>query len=117
MKHYLEAIIDKISNDDEAVKEIIVDEEKRLSMQRSTDKLLNVSLFKELLSMDVSVELAKKTFSEAISIDGLAYTVEKITDEQVDALGVIERWKEDPDLVKRIQLIREILGKDPIDFD
>jgi hypothetical protein len=98
------------------VKEVIFDEEKRLNIQRATDKLLNISLFKELLAYDVSVDLAKKTFSEATSINGLAHAVESITDEQVDALNVIDHWKESPDVVEKIQKIREILGKEPIDF-
>lgn len=114
LKHYMEAIIEKLSTDDSSVKEVIVDEEKRLEIQRSTDKLLGISLFKHLLNYDVTVELAKQTFFEAVSINGLLESIEKITDSQLKASDIIEHWKERPEIVEKIHEIREILGKEPI---
>lgn len=117
LKHYLEAIINKMSTNGDPVSNVIHDEEKRLEEKRVFDKLMAISVFKELTEYDVSFEEAKLVFSQATTIDDLTVKVEKITDDQLDSRQVLAHWKGNPEIIEKIQKVREILGKEHLSFE
>jgi hypothetical protein len=117
LKHYMEAIIEKVSSGDQSVKDVISEEEKRLEDKRETDKLMHISIFSNLEVEGVSIEDIKNLYRNAESIDDIAREIESATEGKYTALKIIKHWKEKGEIVDKVNEIRSILKLSNLTFE
>jgi hypothetical protein len=116
LKRYLEEVVARVGDKKEA-KEIISEEEAKLSSSRVLAELAKLSPISDLKRYDVSVEAARDIFAGASSLTDLARRIERATNRKVKADAVILHWKENPQFVDNMNAVRKVLGLAPLTFE
>jgi hypothetical protein len=115
LKTYLEAIISKVSPEQET-KELIQSEQDRLDEEKRMREFFNLKVASNLIKYDLSHDGVKEIVGSAKSIKDFLHSVEKVSEGQVNAKRVIESWKKTPTYVDEFNKARSILGKPSLEF-
>jgi hypothetical protein len=116
LKRYLEEVVARVGDKKEA-KEIIGEEEAKLSSSRVLAELAKLAPVADLKRYGVSTEAARDIFASASSLADLAKRVERATNRKLEVDSVIEHWKEHPPSVENMNAVREVLGLAPLKFE
>ena len=113
LKHYMEEIVSKVSETEAG--EIIDKEEKRLKEYQKQKKFERHDFVEVLAHYGINREKAREMYTKANDLNELA----EILKENVQAYretDLIKTWKENPELVDKINEVREILSLSELDF-
>lgn len=116
LKRYLEEVVARVGNKEEA-KEIIDEEEAKLTSSRMLAELAKLSPIKDLDTIDVKTEKAREIFAAATSLNDLARRVEKVTNGKVNARNAIRHWRANPDIAQNMNDVRKLLELPFLDFE
>ena len=115
LKRYLEEVVARVGDKQEA-KEIISEEEAKLTSSRILAELAKLSPIEDLHPMGVSVDTARDIFASASSMDDLARRVEEATMGRVNAAGAISYWKGSAAIAGKMNEVRSLLGLPSLEF-
>jgi len=116
LKRYLEEVVARVGNKEQA-KEIIDEEDARLSDARELNELSKLTPIKELLEYNkVPVETARGIFSQATSLDDLAKRVAEATGRH-NADAIVSFWKDNPDRWENMNNVRALLRLPLLTFE
>lgn len=116
LKRYLEEVVSKVSEDD-AVR-IIKDEDKRLKETKIDMEFQDTDIVLELMHMNnLSLQQAKDVIRSVNTLDDFAKELERIGGKKFyEVKKLLRIWRENPDIIERINKPRNILGLKPLDF-
>lgn len=110
LKRYMEEIVAKVIGSKQDAKNIINAEDKRLEDKRQLNELSKMSQISELKAYDINVSVARQAFSNATSIEDLLDRLETESDGEFNAEQVLEFWIEKPDMIDKMNKVRQLLG-------
>ena len=114
LKRYLEVIVGRVGTRERA-REIIDEEQSRLSQTRELNELAKLSAIKDLKRYGVPIEVARDAFTTAQTLDDLANRVARLS-EDLDAAQIIEHWRKNPEFASNMNDVRKALGLPPLSF-
>ena len=100
----------------EEAKEIIGEEQAKLTSSRIITELAKLGPIRDLGEMNVSTEKARDIFSEATSLEDLAKKLEEATEGKVTASVLIPHWRKYPRWAKEMNEIRAYLELPKLGF-
>lgn len=116
MKRYLEEIVG--SSVEVRGEEIIAEEEARLKQRRVDDELRSVPMFVEILGHGVVPQVARQVFTDATSLDDLARRAKEAGGDKITPVDeLVEKWHQSEMFVNEVNVIRTILGREPLGFE
>lgn len=116
LQRYLEEVVSRVSNSPEDAHKIIKEENQRLKLQNRQREFGKGNMIRSLIEdYDVSIEEAEKIYTEASTIDDIAFKCAPYVGTDADRL--IAKWKVNSHFVDEINAAREILGLTSLDFD
>lgn len=121
LQRYMETVVSSVSKSPDEAKKIINLEKELLETEKNNRKFFNIPFIRKLnMLYDISRDDAKNCFTDAKSLDDLS---QKIHDKSRSKILVwhtedmIKNWKDNPNSVKELNNIREILKLNPLAFE
>jgi hypothetical protein len=115
LKRYLEEVVSRVGNKEEA-KEIIGEEQAKLTSSRILAELAKLGPIRDLREMNVSTEQARDIFASATTLDDLAKRLEAATGGAVKADVLIPHWKAHHRWPEEMNEIRSYLDLPALSF-
>lgn len=115
LKRYLEELVRQSASQEEA-KEIIEQEQTRLSETRELNELAKLEAIQSIVDRGVPIETARDAFASATTLEDLANRVSSLSSGQLNAAAIIRYWKSRPDRVSQMNEVRKTLRLPPLTF-
>ena len=116
LKRYLEEVVARVGSKEQA-KEIIDEEQSRLSQTRELNEIAKLNAVDTLKRLyEIPPEVARDSFVAAETLDDLANRVESITKGRIPAGPLIEYWRKDPAAPSSMNEVRTALRLPPLSF-
>ena len=113
LKRYLEEVVARVGKDQ--AKEIINQEQARLSETREVNELKKLRPISDLEDYDVPFNTARAIFTESTDAEDFARRLEEATAGNIRARTLMEYWR-DPEWAKTMNEVRHALGLSPLEI-
>jgi hypothetical protein len=119
MKRYLEVVMSHVS-EKKAAEEIIKDEDNRLAESRKLQEFTENRIVSELTQISgMSVDAVHEMFTAATGLEDLARRIASAGKEgryPIEAKGMLSFWRDNMEIVGRLNEVRRVLGLPPLKF-